>query len=560
VVKGPNVPDGVDRPWVLFVLRNGAGLDRAIDLSHVFDGDRHVKVRWVIQPGSEYAQDIASQLVALDHRTITWDEAMKRRFALIIAPHAHADLRRLDGFLIVLPHGAGHRKMIVGGGPPSGFARSQLMHDGVVIPDIIVLSHRDQLRQLRAECPEAVRQRRYRLICDPAPDLLRDNHRRSRWFRIALGVESWQRQIVLSSTWSHGLLDSDERLIKRMLAELPLDRYRLVLVCHPNIQDSVGWEGIKRQYRYEIDSGLIIVRSSDWKSAVLGADLVIGDHGSATFYAAHEGVPVLLASTGVGDLDPGNPAASLERVARRLDFTRPFVEQIENAIKSHDPAAVQAHTSLTLGGGGHALAELRRLFYQALRWPEPDGRAISHRIPEPVPMAHRAPTSYLCHVDVLGSHRPRFGIERYPAAMADYARDVRDDEPVLVHNEHEMDPRVREVAAIDVDTGPQSAAAALSDIARKTIFRTRTSPHNPRLFAAARTDGGIVAGYHPDQLFAVRRVGRKAGNGTPELLAVTLHAWLARDPEVPKGRVVVDIDIGGGPMTVSISAVRDKPD
>jgi hypothetical protein len=87
--------------------------------------------------------------------------------------------------------------------------------------------------------------------------------------------------------------------------------------------------------------GLILVPPEEgWRAVLAAADVVIGDQGSVTCYAAAIGRPVLLASFPREELDPASAVAGLGRVAPRLRADRPAVRQLGEAVCAR---AVSAH-------------------------------------------------------------------------------------------------------------------------------------------------------------------------------------------------------------------------
>ncbi|MET8606227.1 hypothetical protein ABZV92_22045 [Streptomyces rubiginosohelvolus] len=207
--------------------------------------------------------------------------------------------------------------------PVFGLAPDWLLSDGAPLADALVLSHPEQFDRLAAACPEALPTAV--LAGDPCFDrMLAARPYRDR-FRRALGVGRGQRLVLLNSTWSPRSLlgdgdnDGDDllpALLPRLTSELPADEYRVAAVLHPNIWHGHGPGQIRAWLDRARRAGLALINPlEDWRQALVAADLVIGDHGSVTYYAAALGTPVLLGAAPLESLDPDAPIADFIRTA-----------------------------------------------------------------------------------------------------------------------------------------------------------------------------------------------------------------------------------------------------
>ncbi|MFC7742441.1 hypothetical protein ACFQXA_18155 [Nocardiopsis composta] len=223
-----------------------------------------------------------------------------------------------------MPHGAGHNRLV--GAVPgdletaSGLAPDQLLHAGRPLPAALALSHREQAERLPAA--PALRGVRAEAVGDVSFDRMAANEGRRDRFREALHIPPGCRLVVVSSTWNRdSLLGSGRDAVRRLLAALPADSYRVALIAHPNVWCRHDPHGLRRLLSDEQDAGLILVDPyQGWRAALVAADLVVGDHGSTTYYAAALGRPVLLAAFGRDELDPASP---LHAFARRVPFLGP---------------------------------------------------------------------------------------------------------------------------------------------------------------------------------------------------------------------------------------------
>lgn len=69
-------------------------------------------------------------------------------------------------------------------------------------------------------------------------------------------------------------------------------------------------------------AGLLVIPPQEgWRATIVASDPVVGDHGSTSLYSAAAERAVLLAATGLDELDPDSPTAEFGRRAVRLDPT-----------------------------------------------------------------------------------------------------------------------------------------------------------------------------------------------------------------------------------------------
>jgi hypothetical protein len=124
---------------------------------------------------------------------------------------------------------------------------------------------------------------------------------------------------------------------------------------------------------------------SEWLGALLAADLVVGDSGSSTAYAAAAGVPVLLGSP-AEEVAPGSPAALLGEIAPRLRFDRPFAPQLAGAMASQPAELASLTASRITSEPGRFGRNMRQLIYRMLGLSQPPSIPAAHpaRMPRPV--------------------------------------------------------------------------------------------------------------------------------------------------------------------------------
>src|SRR5260370_1371299 len=138
-------------------------------------------------------------------------------------------------------------------------------------------------------------------------------------YRRALGVPG-RKLVAVTSTWGPGsLLQRHRDLLPRLIHDLPRERYRVAAIVHPNVWHWHGPRQLIAWYADCVRRGLILVPPQDgWRGVLAASDVVIGDHGAVTCYAAAAGVPVLLASYPDEEVEPGSPVSVLAQAAPRV--------------------------------------------------------------------------------------------------------------------------------------------------------------------------------------------------------------------------------------------------
>ncbi len=295
-----------------------------------------------------------------------------------------------------------------------------LLHDGKVIPSILVLSHAEQVDRLRLACPEAVPHSA--VVGDLCFDRLLASKPLRPAYRQAFGLPTGAKLVVISSTWGpDSLLGEAPQIARSVAGSLPVDEFRVILALHPNI-----WA---RHSRWQVLEWLASCRRhgvyvaedvDEWCAAIVAADLVIGDQGSVPFYSTALGNPLLLAAAPSHTVDPESPIAGLLSVAPKLDLSADIPEQLRAALAGHDPARYGDITALTTSKPGQAAILLRREMYRLLRLPEPSDPAEVVTVPLPE-RSVAGPDSHQVRVAVAQAGAPcvsRFPAERIRAGSA----------------------------------------------------------------------------------------------------------------------------------------------
>jgi len=360
---------------VLAVVRNLVSALRLLDVASVFADDDRVRIHWTIVPGSEFAEE-TDEYLARERgiRLKAWGEACRERHDLIIATSGNGELFRLDGPLMLLPHGAGYSRVVgQGNAAPAGLAPEQLLHDGRVLPAVIGLEHEAQRARLAAHCPPAAQ--RGEVLGDPTRDRLAAGMALRDAYRSALHVAPEQTLAVLSSTWGSGSLFAEHGdLPARLLGELPADEFRLAAIIHPNVAARLGFWEVGRRLSRSRAAGLRLVPSDGWEGAVLAADLVVGDHGSVSMYAAAAGTRVVLGSYDSAQIVPDSPMAALAARLPRLRHESPLAPQLHEALTQDLDGPAYRAAAASMGAPGQSLNLTQATVYDQLGLPAPRRR------------------------------------------------------------------------------------------------------------------------------------------------------------------------------------------
>lgn len=362
---------------VLAVVRSVPVVGRLLDVAGLLTDDR-VGLTYPVTPGSVSENGVVSALRSAGvERILPWEEAVagSSEFDLALAASTKGGLHRLDAPLVLMPHGAGHNRRV--GSVPgslvhaSGLDASELLHEGRPIASRFLFSHSEQRVRLDSSLPHA--RGRGVVVGDPAFDrMLAALGRRDR-YREALDLGG-RRLVVISSTWNQeSLLGSRRALVRDLLAELPHDEYRVALVAHPNVHHRHDPAQLELWFADEIEAGLALIPDAEgWRAALIAADLVIGDQGSVTYYAAALGRPVLLAAFGTGTLDPDSPLLEFGDRLPRVSCGD-LAGQIDRAVRT-PPVPV---ADLLIEHPGGSAARVRSVLYGLLGLPE-DGLGPAH--------------------------------------------------------------------------------------------------------------------------------------------------------------------------------------
>jgi hypothetical protein len=253
---------------------------------------------------------------------------------------------------------------------------------GRLLPSAIALTHDDEVAALRESCPEALGTAV--VVGDICLDRMAASAHRRADYRRALGVADDQRLVTISSTWSRdSTFGAWFELCGRLLDELPVRDHRVAAILHPHIWAVHGWWQVRAWLDDHVAAGLLLIPPDEgWRATTIASDVVLGDHGSTTQYAAATGTPVVLAAFPYDNVREGSLADVVSRTAPRLDPGLPLAPQLRGATSSGIAEALSSRP-------GEASRLLRLAMYRLLDLCEPVGPARTAPLPLPIPLRHQ---------------------------------------------------------------------------------------------------------------------------------------------------------------------------
>ncbi|MQY06557.1 UDP-N-acetyl glucosamine 2-epimerase [Actinomadura macrotermitis] len=361
---------------VLLIVHTVTSGQRLLDAARLLEND--LRVQTVFTQGPDvFGEGVPEFLAGLGAATVPWAQAVQTRFDLAVAA-SYGGLHEVHAPLIVMPHGAGFTKFAaaragraVGSRLVYGLDPQRLVHDGALIPSAIALPHTADRAALARSCPAALPVAS--VVGDPAYDALVASRDRRSSYQVALGAGDGRKLVVVTSTWGrNSLLGRRPELWSRLLSDLPGDGFQVVTLLHPNLWSAYGTWQIRAWMADHLRRGLRLVPpEADWRGVLAAADWVIGDHGSATVYAAVMGVPVLLGGFHDADVSPGSPAARLGEAAPRLTGRGSLHRRLVRAAAEFRPEALRQVTARITSEPGRFGRNMRQLMYRQLRLPQP---------------------------------------------------------------------------------------------------------------------------------------------------------------------------------------------
>jgi len=365
---------------VLAAVHTMASAGHVLDAIELLEPDHRIQVVFTHAPDL-FSGGVHDHLRAAGVVAIDWEQAVQVDFDLIVAAD-RGGMHELGGPWLALAHGVMNNKLGAAG-LVAGLGAPWFTHYGRLLPAAVAVSHPAVLALLERQCPQAVPVAA--LTGDLCLDRLVASRRHSVAYRQALGVEDRRTLVAISSTWGpDSLLGRSADGLLDVIAGLP-DEYAVSMAIHPaawhghGSRQVLAWLGRQRR------AGLRLVDPASWRGLVAAADIVVGDHGSATIYAAAAGVPVLRAGP-LTPAAPGGAAEVLGTITRAVRPGRPLGPQLRAAITSFDAGAYARVAAAVTARPGAAASLLRTRMYHLLRLPEPEPGCMPAPVGLPMPV------------------------------------------------------------------------------------------------------------------------------------------------------------------------------
>ncbi|MYX12006.1 hypothetical protein GTY67_00995 [Streptomyces sp. SID8374] len=516
-------------------------------------GDGRVTVVFAHDPTSAFNDGVLDLLHDAGCRVIPWEQMGHAEPDLILTASENIDVPDGHCPVLVLPHGIGFQKQVPDSRAPgvrlSGVVPDSLLESGRAW---LAISHPGQEDQLLSSHPKAAG--RTLLVGDPCYDELLGSADRAGSYRRALGVPDGHRLVVLSSTWGPtSLFGQYPGLAARVLAALPYDEFRVAAIVHPNVWSAHGSWQIRNLLAPALDAGLMLVpHIHAWRSALVAADVVVGDHGSVTLYGAALGKPVLLGAYG-SEAVPGTAVAALGRVAPRLDPHGDVREQISSALATQRPEHFTTVAEGAFDQPGRALPRLRTALYDLLGLAEPAPAPPQERfLTEPEETGTRVTSWQVITTGSTGGGPDAVTVRRRPAAVP---WDDADEDPAtgryrhLACDEREPDRRVVENASVLLCGAPAPSAAAGLGWIGETLDRLPGC----RLAATSLAGGGFLVGLRNGRIVEASVTGPPMDPGLPAAAVYTLLRAAA-----PLDDVLIALRVGAREEDVALR-LRTSP-
>ncbi|WP_345650051.1 hypothetical protein [Streptomyces tremellae] len=399
--EGPSGPVRDSGQWltlsgckkVLFVVHTEVYGQRLRELLPLFDSDLRVQVAFTVAPHA-FNSGAARSLDEIGGTAVLpWREAVETEFDLALAAGSQG-MEQVRAPVVRLPHGAGHIKLsrapeggAQGRRSVGGLGREYLTWDGRVVPAALALAHRADLDVLARDCPEAVPIAT--VVGDGSFDRIRASLPHRDRYRAALGLRPGQKLVLVTTTWGHGSSFSRlDALLPRLVAELPAPEYRIAVLVHPNVHAGHGdWQVASWLAGFRRRGVAVLGAGADWRTHLVAADYIVGDHGSTTVYGTLTRAAILLARFPSGDVNPASPGAALGRLAPALSPGHPLPQQLAYAARTYPADEYARIAGLISSEPGRFDLRMRALMYRVLGL----GAPAYDPAPGPLPLPARLP-------------------------------------------------------------------------------------------------------------------------------------------------------------------------
>jgi hypothetical protein len=335
------------------------------------EADHRVQPVYTVPGTLERWHGLEEYVRGLGAMVLPWEQAKREQYDLVLTA-SHREIEQVRGKVMLLSHGVGNAKSRrysrkAGGATrgTTGLDREVLTYRGRVLPAALMLSHDEELALLRKRCPEALPTAV--VAGDICLDRMVASRRYREEYRKALGVDEGECLVTISSTWGpESTFGQHLELYQRLSAS----GARVVAQLHPNIMAAHGSRVVLGWLGDSVRAGMrVLPPDRGWQAAVIASDVVIGDHGSCTMYAAASGTPTVLA-TEPPALWPGSPADMLVHNTPRLNHGQELWPQLRKAMAGHQGPDAELAKAIT-SRPGQAAAITRSTMYGLLGLAEP---------------------------------------------------------------------------------------------------------------------------------------------------------------------------------------------
>ncbi|MEU9307232.1 hypothetical protein [Streptomyces sp. NPDC048256] len=375
----------VERKLVLVVVHTLTYGKRLVEVLSLLEADFRVQVVFTAPP-HVFGDEVPRFLEGLGGAVLPWDEAVRMRFDLALAAGPRG-VEKISGPVIAMSHGAGYLKRLVSVRQPgvAGLRRQDLVPGGR-LPAAVAVPHHAELADLERHCPEVLPLTH--VVGDPVHDRIAASLPLRARYRRALGLADGEKLVVVVSTWgARSSFGRFEALLPRLAAELPAGRFRSVILVHPNVWSGHGsWQVRAWLARCAEPGTALVPPQADWRSVLIAADWIIGDHGSVTLYGTLTGAPILLAGSPDREINPASPAATLAVTAPALSPAHPLVGQLQYTAAEYRREEYAAIASRITSEPGRFNRNMRRLMYRLMGLGRPAHEPVTVPLPEPPPL------------------------------------------------------------------------------------------------------------------------------------------------------------------------------
>jgi hypothetical protein len=386
------------RRTVLVIVHTVTAGTRLGDVVPMLEADPRIQVVFTHPESALIGAGTRQFLGRLDGVVLPWRQATQIRFDLALTA-SDGLLEWVRAPVVSMLHGVGYTKYPVrwdGNGPKvprtaAGPERVRLVSHGRLISSALLLPTEDQVSRLLRSCPEAAPI--VVIAGDPCYDRLAASLPSRERYRQALGTGD-RTLVAVSSTWGSGsLLERRPRLIAELVQQLPPNLYQVAAIVHPGVWYWHGVRQVRAWYSDLIRAGLVLVPPEEgWRAVLAAADVVVGDHGSVTCYAAAVGLPVVLGSFPAAEVEPGSQIDRLAKAAPKLRPGRPYAAQLAEAASAWSPQRHAAVRAFVTDIPGESALVVRSLLYRLMKLPEPQADPVVPPVPLPRPVT--LPTTF----------------------------------------------------------------------------------------------------------------------------------------------------------------------